>query len=107
VRFISDFEDTATRIGISNGYHFVICGHIHQPVIREFTNDEGSIIYLNSGDWIENLTSLEYSNGAWTLYRFEEDDLLHTDPAESESLTSMSSKEIFLALTKEFNLRRA
>ena len=24
---------------------------------------------MNSGDWVENLTSLEYSNGKWSIYR--------------------------------------
>jgi len=26
---------------------------------------------LNSGDWIENLTSLEYYDNAWTLYHYD------------------------------------
>ena len=25
-------------------------------------------IYMNSGDWVENLSTLEYANGKWTLY---------------------------------------
>lgn len=28
--------------------------------------------YLNSGDWIENLTALEYNNGEWIIYKYEE-----------------------------------
>jgi hypothetical protein len=26
------------------------------------------ITYLNSGDWVESLTALEYSQGDWLLY---------------------------------------
>jgi len=48
----------------------VVCGHIHQPTIREVTNSKGSCTYLNSGDWIENLTALEYHNERWTLYQY-------------------------------------
>jgi hypothetical protein len=27
---------------------------------------------MNSGDWIENISSLEYKNGEWKLFYFEE-----------------------------------
>ena len=36
-------------------------------------NESGSCMYLNSGDWIENLTALEYNHGKWTLYKYQED----------------------------------
>ncbi len=71
IKFISDFEQTATDLAISNGYDYVICGHIHQPIIKEYWNDEGSVVYLNSGDWVENLTCLEYNKGEWELVQFE------------------------------------
>ena len=71
IKFISDFEQTATDLAISNGYDYVICGHIHQPVIKEYWNDEGSVVYLNSGDWVENLTCLEYFKGDWKLIQFD------------------------------------
>jgi len=29
---------------------------------------------MNSGDWVENLTSLEYSNGEWSIYHYDEKD---------------------------------
>src|SRR5690348_4441318 len=63
VKFINSFEQTSADIGISNQYDYVICGHIHQPENRVIANSHGSIQYLNSGDWIENLSSLEYING--------------------------------------------
>ena len=72
IKFIDDFETTATDLGIENGYDYVICGHIHRPVIKKVTNKEGSIMYLNSGDWIENLTTLEYANDKWTLFQYDE-----------------------------------
>ena len=33
--------------------------------MREVSNDKGKVMYLNSGDWVENLTALEYNNGDW------------------------------------------
>lgn len=69
IKFIDDFEQTAIDIAIENGYDYVVCGHIHQPALREITNAYGKTMYLNSGDWIENLTALEYNEKAWTLYQ--------------------------------------
>ena len=87
VRFINDFEQTAVDIAIDNGYEYVLCGHIHQPVIREAINEKGKTLYLNSGDWIENLTALEYNKGEWSLYRHHEseNDLIETGNEEPES----------------------
>lgn len=73
VRFIDDFEVSAMDLAIQNGYDYVICGHIHQPKIRGYENEAGSVIYMNSGDWIENLTALEYNNGQWKMYKYTED----------------------------------
>lgn len=72
VRFISDFEATAAELAIEKRYDYVICGHIHEPKIMERTSKHGSTLYLNSGDWIENLTALEYNDSAWSLYRYDE-----------------------------------
>lgn len=32
---------------------------------------------MNSGDWVENLTSLEYENGAWKIYKYQESDFIN------------------------------
>lgn len=70
VKFISNFENTATELAIENGFDYVVCGHIHQPVIEEKVNLKGNCTYMNSGDWIENLTALEYYNEKWELYTY-------------------------------------
>jgi UDP-2,3-diacylglucosamine pyrophosphatase LpxH len=67
--FVNWFEETASEIAIENGYSFVVCGHIHQPKIKKHQNKDGeSVTYLNSGDWVENMTSLEYNRGKWRIY---------------------------------------
>jgi UDP-2,3-diacylglucosamine pyrophosphatase LpxH len=71
VKFISDFETTASDLAIDNQYDYVVCGHIHEPKIETRTNKKGTTTYLNSGDWIENLTALEYNKKRWKLYRHE------------------------------------
>lgn len=69
VKFITNFENVCTELAIENGFDYVICGHIHEPKIERVTNKKGSTTYLNSGDWIENLTALEYNNKRWRLYQ--------------------------------------
>lgn len=71
VKYISDFEETAAELAIENGYDYVVCGHIHQPQDRIITNQHGSVRYMNSGDWIENLSALECTNGEWRLYSYD------------------------------------
>jgi UDP-2,3-diacylglucosamine pyrophosphatase LpxH len=73
VKFINNFEKTAADIAIENNYDYVVCGHIHQPELRKILTEKGEVMYLNSGDWVENLTALEYNEGAWRIYRYLED----------------------------------
>ena len=72
VSWISDFEQTAAELAIENNYKNVICGHIHQPQIKQVITDKGSVTYMNSGDWIENLTSLEYDNNSWKIHHWND-----------------------------------
>ena len=68
---VNDFELTAAELAIEKKYDYVICGHIHQPSKRMVTTEKGSVMYLNSGDWIEHLTSLEYHNNDWHIYTYD------------------------------------
>lgn len=68
VAYIEDFEATAAEVAIHEGYHYVVCGHIHQPQLRTITTPKGSVRYMNSGDWIEHMTALEYADGRWTIH---------------------------------------
>lgn len=68
VKFISNFEKVCIELAIEKKYDYVICGHIHEPKIEFIENAYGKTIYLNSGDWVENLTALEYNHKKWRLY---------------------------------------
>lgn len=74
VSWIADFEQTAAELAIEKKYDYVICGHIHQPQKRTIETKDGSVIYMNSGDWVENLTALEYHDKEWTIYQYNEKD---------------------------------
>jgi UDP-2,3-diacylglucosamine pyrophosphatase LpxH len=68
---IQDFEQLAIDQAIQNNYDYVICGHIHTPQIRQVETEHGSTVYLNSGDWVEHLTALEYQNEHWQIYKYD------------------------------------
>ncbi|MDP4263981.1 MAG: UDP-2,3-diacylglucosamine diphosphatase [Bacteroidota bacterium] len=72
VKWIADFEQTAAELAIEKKYDYIICGHIHQPQKRVIETKNGKVTYLNSGDWIENLTALEYKNHDWEIYYYDE-----------------------------------
>jgi len=106
VSFINNFEQTTADIGISNKFDFVICGHIHHPEIREISNDDGSIIYLNSGDWVENLSALEYSDEEWSIYKFGETDKAEMIKEIEEEISEMTNDQLFENMLQEFNMMR-
>lgn len=109
VKFINDFEKTATDIAIENQFDYVVCGHIHQPQIKEIRNQKGKTMYLNSGDWIENLTALEYHKNEWSLYEYNRDPFVLDIENKSEKKTPKDKKKenekIFDELLKEFQLK--
>ena len=74
VSWIANFEQTAAELAIEKKYDYVICGHIHQPQKRTIETKDGKVVYMNSGDWIENLTALEYNNNEWEIYHYNPDD---------------------------------
>lgn len=79
VAWIANFEQTAAELAIEKKYDYVICGHIHQPQKKIVETKDGKVVYMNSGDWIENLTSLEYYNNEWTIYQYNAEAFKHQE----------------------------
>lgn len=102
VKFINDFEKTCAEIAIDNQYDYVACGHIHHPEIKTITNENGSVVYLNSGDWVESLTALEYHNKEWKIYKYHEDDLPEDEKEPDDQYMFMNNQQIFDVMLKEF-----
>ncbi|AEV31632.1 hypothetical protein Oweho_0617 [Owenweeksia hongkongensis DSM 17368] len=97
VKYITDFEDTAAELAVDQGFDFVICGHIHQPEMLEVKTKNGSCVYLNSGDWIENLTALEYNKGSWQMYHYEKEDDDEKD--DDENLNDLNIQRLIKKVT--------
>lgn len=101
VKFINQFEKTAADLAIEQKYQYVVCGHIHHAEMRNIQNEKGQVTYLNSGDWVESLTSLEYHDGNWSIYKY--DGAAYTEKEEDEfedTQSKMDVKELFKKFTQ-------
>jgi UDP-2,3-diacylglucosamine pyrophosphatase LpxH len=97
---ISRFERIVAGLGVEKGYDYVVCGHIHTPADKLIHTEKGQIRYLNSGDWVENMTALEYENGMWNL-KYWEPHWAETSEFAGEETFSNSSKAVFISAFKE------
>jgi UDP-2,3-diacylglucosamine pyrophosphatase LpxH len=70
VSYVNRFEEILVSEARRHGVDGIICGHIHQPLIREIDG----VLYCNAGDWVENCTALvEHQDGRLELLRWHED----------------------------------
>lgn len=97
IKFIDDYEKTITDLAIDNGYDYVVCGHIHQPKMEFRENKNGKTMYLNSGDWVENFTALEYQFKRWKIYNYNNDKL--SPFFADEEVKEMEFKDLIAAIT--------
>ncbi len=104
VSWISNFEQTAAELAIEKNYDYVICGHIHQPQKRVIETPKGKVIYLNSGDWVENLTSLEYMQGEWQIYTYCEKAFEKQKFKKDKPIPDVNSDEVMLYLNSLVSL---
>ncbi len=102
VKYINDFENVAAELAIENDYDYVICGHIHQPKKEYVETTQGKTMYLNSGDWVENLTALEYSFKRWRIYRYNHDKL--SPFFVDEDLKEMDMNELIASITDQSDI---
>ena len=107
VKFINQFEQTAADLAVEKKYSYVICGHIHHSEIREMqaTDGSGSVLYLNSGDWVESLTALEYYNGDWTIFKYDPADFkTENDEDDKTDAEDLDAKMDVKSLLERFKI---
>ena len=105
VKFINSFEDTACTIAAENNYDYVVCGHIHHPEIKDVMTKHGQVTYMNSGDWIENLTALEYSDSKWRIYNYNEDKVAQAIDINKKTAGKETAKDMMASLMMEMNMK--
>lgn len=67
---IARYEDCCLRAAAARGYDAVVTGHIHMPSMFSRQVAGREVSYLNSGDWVDSLSALEYANGQWSIVRW-------------------------------------
>jgi len=80
----------------------VVLGHIHTPKIESFDVDGDEIIYMNSGDWLESLSSLEYVDNKWSIYNHTRTEADFNN--DEESRIEMTTKELYKDMIEEFKI---
>ncbi|MBL7690257.1 MAG: UDP-2,3-diacylglucosamine diphosphatase [Flavipsychrobacter sp.] len=106
VKFINDFEKTVCDIAAENHYDYVICGHIHHPEIKKMRTPHGDVTYMNSGDWIENLTALEYHDGQWSVYNYHNDPVAQAIDINKKKHKGETSSAMLASLLQELNMKQ-
>ncbi|UBM58850.1 UDP-2,3-diacylglucosamine diphosphatase [Marinilongibacter aquaticus] len=108
VNYVSDFEEQLCEVARSKGCEGIICGHIHQPALKEING----IMYMNSGDWVENMSALvEDHDGNWEIIyyavekKFKEFDRKEMSQEESEFNKEAESSEVDYSYAHLFQLK--
>lgn len=57
---------------IGEGFDYVVMGHVHSPLVRDFTLDGHSGTYLNLGEWLRHKTFARFDGKHCTLLTLEE-----------------------------------
>ena len=102
VQYFANFEMKAAEIAQKNGYKYVVCGHIHTPKIESFNINGEEIIYMNSGDWLESLSSLEYVDNKWSIYMHKRTEQKYK--GDEDPRIEMTNKELYKDLIAEFEI---
>ena len=62
--FISNYEQALLGEARRRNLDGVVCGHIHQPALRQGEGADSDVLYANCGDWIERASALvEHADG--------------------------------------------
>ena len=102
VQYFANFEIKAAEVAQKNGYKYVVCGHIHTPKIESFNINGEEVIYMNSGDWLESLSSLEYVDNKWSIYMHKRTEQEYK--GDDDSRIEMTNKELYKDIVAEFKI---
>jgi UDP-2,3-diacylglucosamine pyrophosphatase LpxH len=92
VNYVNDFESKLADLAKAKNCDGIICGHIHQPAIREING----ILYLNSGDWVETMSALvEDFEGNWSLVYYSSSEIIKSNDTDLDESLGEEPKEKF------------
>lgn len=97
---VNDLEQIASTLAIKKNYDYVICGHIHQPALHTIENADGKVIYMNSGDWVEHMSALEYENKSWRLFEYQAKDFPVSHQKETKQTLNVVTDDFTVHLSR-------
>lgn len=97
---VNDLGQIASTLAIKKNYDYVICGHIHQPALHTIENADGKVIYMNSGDWVEHMTALEYENKSWRLFEYQAKDFPVSHQKETKQTLNVVTDDFTVHLSR-------
>jgi hypothetical protein len=97
---VNDLTQIASELAIKKKYDYVICGHVHQPLITTVENSAGKVVYMNSGDWVEHMTALEYENKNWRLFYYDANDFPASSQPESRQVLNVLTDDIMVHFSR-------
>jgi UDP-2,3-diacylglucosamine pyrophosphatase LpxH len=102
-KILTNFEKAIANAAVSKNIDMVICGHTHIPVDKIITTDNGTVRYMNCGDWVENFSAIECIDGDWSLNYFKSDS---EEEAESpnDELFIPDKKQLFRSILEEMKV---
>ena len=66
-RHLDRFERAAVDLARQGGFDVIAVGHVHVPANRLHDDAARPVRYLNSGDWVDSCSALEFAGGEWHM----------------------------------------
>jgi hypothetical protein len=56
--------------------------------------EKGKVMYLNSGDWVEHMTSLEFYQNDWHMYTYDENQFANVKAGDDHPVINVVTDEV-------------
>ncbi len=70
---LKQFRNYAISCAGNRGYEAIACGYTGHADKHLKEGKYGNVLYLNSGDWLGEMTALEYAFKRWKIYKYNAD----------------------------------
>jgi len=101
---LTNFEKAIANAAISKNVDLVICGHTHIPVDKSVHTDNGTIRYINCGDWVEHYSAAECVDGNWSLNYYQSDSEADEPESSDDELYIPDKKQLYKSILEEMKV---
>ncbi len=102
-KVLTNFERAVANAAVNKKADMVICGHTHIPTDKIIITEKGAVRYLNCGDWLENFSMAECTDGKWELCYFSCDQEDENDQPDDE-LYIPDKEQLYRSILAEMNV---